>query len=251
MDILPAIDLRRDARGRCRCVRLLQGRADAETEFSDDPAGVARRWQRAGARWLHVVDLDGAFQGRPVNAETIGAIIGAAELNVEVGGGVRDDAAAALLLDDVGVPRVVVGTRALIDPDWFAAVCKRYPGRIIGGVDARGGRVAVEAWTRDSGIDAVDAARRLADAGAAAVVFTDIATDGMLAGPNMGATERILDAVDVPVIASGGVASLDDVRRLAALPLAGIIIGKALYTGTVDLAEALAVLGPRSGEAGS
>ena len=241
MHIFPAIDLKQDPDGRCRCVRLEQGRADAETEFSDDPPAVAGRWQDCGARWLHVVDLDGAFQGRPVNTNTIAAIVNAVGMQVEVGGGIRDDAAAALLLDDVGVRRVVVGTRALRDPDWVTALCRKYPGRIVGGIDAREGRVAVEGWTRDSGVDAVEAARGLAACGVAAIVFTDIATDGMLTGPNVPATEHLLDSVSVPVIASGGVSTLDDVRRLASLPLEGVIIGKALYTGAVDLREAISL----------
>ena len=239
MHILPAVDLKQDQAGRCRCVRLLQGRADAETEFSDDPPAVARRWSDCGAGWLHVVDLDAAFAGHPVNSDTIRAIREAVGVNIQVGGGIRDDAAAELLLDEVGVTRVVVGTRALEDAAWFAALCSRYPGRIVGAIDARDGRVAVDGWTRDSGIDAIEAARHLAGRGAAAIVFTDIASDGMLAGPNVPATERLLECVDVNVIASGGVSSLADVRRLAALPLEGVIIGKALYTGAVDLSEAV------------
>lgn len=241
MDIFPAIDLKQDAGGRCRCVRLLQGRADAETAFSDDPPAMARRWRGCGARWLHVVDLDGAFRGQPVNSETVAAIARAADALLQVGGGVRDDQAAELLLDGIGVRRVVVGTRALEDMAWFAALCRRYPGRVAGGVDARNGLVAVEGWTRESNVSAVDAARALADCGAAVIIFTDIATDGALSGPNVRATEELASRLDVGVIASGGVATLDDVRRLAALPLEGIIIGRALYTGAVDLRDALDV----------
>jgi phosphoribosylformimino-5-aminoimidazole carboxamide ribotide isomerase len=239
MLIFPAIDLKQDPEGRCRCVRLLQGRADAETEFSADPPAVALRWQEAGAEWLHVVDLDGAFQGRPVNTATIRAIVDAVEMKVEVGGGIRDDAAVELLLGDVGVTRVVIGTRALADPDWFGALCERHPGRIVAGIDARDGRVAVAGWTEDSGVDATEAARMLAGRGAAAVIFTDIATDGMLAGPNIEATVRLAEAIGVPVVASGGVSTLDDVRALSQFPLQGAIIGKALYTGAIDLAEAV------------
>jgi len=242
MHIFPAIDLRQDSAGRCRCVRLLQGRADAETAFSDDPPAVARRWHNARAQWLHVVDLDGAFRGHSVNAETIRRIAATVDINIQVGGGVRDEAAAETLLDDVGIRRVVVGTRALADPDWVAELCRRYPGRIVGGIDARDGRVAVDGWTRDAGCDAAAAARRLAECGVAAIVFTDIATDGMLTGPNLAATRDLAAELDVPVIASGGVSSLDDVRRLAELPLEGIIIGKALYTGAIDLAQAVALV---------
>lgn len=239
MHIFPAIDLKQDEHGRCRCVRLLQGRADAETEFSDDPPSVARRWQDAGAEWLHVVDLDGAFSGQPVNFETVESIAAAVEMKVQVGGGIRDDEAVALLLDQIGVCRVVVGTRAMNDLDWVALMCKRYPGRIVGGIDARDGLVAVEGWTRDSGIDAIEAAGKVAECGVAAIVFTDIATDGMMKGPNVDATGRLAAHLDVPVVASGGVSTIGDVRRLCQLPLEGAIIGKALYTGAIDLAEAV------------
>jgi phosphoribosylformimino-5-aminoimidazole carboxamide ribotide isomerase len=241
MHIFPAIDLKQNESGRCRCVRLLQGRADAETEFSDDPPAVARRWQDAGAQWLHVVDLDGAFSGHPVNFRTIEAITNAVDMNIEVGGGIRDDDAVDLLLESIGVRRVVVGTRALADLDWVAAICKRHPGRIVGGIDARDGRVAVEGWTRDSGVDALEAAQKLAECGVAAIVFTDIATDGMLEGPNVEATRRLAESIGVPVVASGGVSTLDDVRRLCKLPLEGAIIGKALYTGAIDLEEAVRI----------
>lgn len=249
MLIFPAIDLKQDANGVCRCVRLEQGRADVETEFSDDPPAVARRWRDRGAEWLHVVDLDGAFAGHPVNTETVSAIRNAAPSNIQVGGGIRDDAAARVLLDDLGVTRVVIGTRALHDLDWLASLCERYPGRIVGGIDARGGRVAVEGWTRDSGVDAVEAAQGLADRGVAAIVFTDIAVDGMLTGPNVLATADLARCVGVPVIASGGVSTLDDVRRLAELPLEGAIIGRALYSGAIDLADAIRAARKGSGTA--
>ncbi len=241
MDIFPAIDLRQDAGGRCRCVRLLQGRADAETVFSDDPTAVARRWSDCGARWLHVVDLDGAFRGQPVNSDTVAAIARTTGALLQVGGGVRDDRSAELLLGEIGVRRIVVGTRALQDMAWFAALCRRYPGRVAGGVDARNGRVAVEGWTRESEVSAIDAARALADCGAAVIIFTDISTDGSLSGPNVEATEELVSRLNVGVIASGGVATLDDVRRLAAFPLEGIIIGRALYTGAIDLRAAIEV----------
>jgi len=241
MHIFPAIDLKQDQDGRCRCVRLEQGRAEAEQQFSDDPPGVARRWKSGGARWLHVVDLDGAFAGYPANADAIAAIANVVGIDIQVGGGIRDAQAAELYLEDIAVTRVVVGTRALRDPQWLTALCKTYPGQIVAGIDARGGRVAVEGWVRDSGVDAVEAARQVADCGVAAIVFTDIASDGTLAGPNIAATERLLQAVTVPVIASGGVATLDDVRRLAGLPLEGVIIGKALYTGAVNLSEAISL----------
>ena len=239
MHILPAIDLKQDDQGRTRCVRLLQGKADTATTFSDDPPGVARRWAECGARWLHVVDLDGAFSGKPVNTGAIRAIRTAVDLDIEVGGGIRDDESAAVLLDEVGVTRVVVGTRGLLEPDWLAALCERYPGRIVAGLDACDGTVAVEGWTRDAGVDVLEAAERLAECRPAAIVFTDIATDGMLSGPNIEATRRLAEHVEVPVIASGGISTLEDIRRVARLPVEGVIIGKALYSGAVDLREAL------------
>ncbi len=239
MHIFPAIDLKQDECGRCRCVRLLQGRADAETEFSDDPPAIARRWAGAGAQWLHVVDLDGAFGGQPVNANTIAEIVAAFGGNVQIGGGIRDDDSVENVLEKIGAKRVVVGTQAVADLTWLASVCERYPGRIVGGVDARDGRVAIEGWTRDSGLEALDVAERLAGSGVAAIVFTDIATDGMMTGPNVEATRQLAEKIDVPVIASGGVSTLDDVRRLTELPLEGIIIGKALYAEAIDLAEAV------------
>jgi len=239
MHVFPAIDLRRDARGRCRCVRLEQGKAHAETAFSDDPPAVARRWRQAGARWLHVVDLDGAFAGRPRNEGTTAEIVRAVNARVQVGGGIRDDRDAAHVLDEVGAARVIISTRGLTDPEWLSALCERYPGRVVGGVDARGGRVAVEGWTREAGLPALEAAQLFARCGVVAVVYTDIASDGTLAGPNVEGTRELAEAIEVPVIASGGVGSLEDVRRLAELPLEGIVIGRALYTGAVDLAEAI------------
>ncbi len=241
MNILPAIDLKQDGSGHTRCVRLLQGKADTATSFSDDPPGVARRWAECGARWLHVVDLDGAFSGKPVNTEAIRAIRAAVDFDIEVGGGIRDDESAAVLLDEVGVTRVVVGTRGLREPDWLADLCERYPGRIVAGLDARDGTVAVEGWTRDAGVDVLEAAERIAECRPAAIVFTDIATDGMLSGPNIEATRRLAEHVDVPVIASGGISTLEDIRRVAKLPVEGLIIGKALYSGAVDMREALSI----------
>lgn len=240
MDIFPAIDLKQNGDGCCRCVRLLQGRADAETAFSDDPPAVARRWTDYGAQWLHIVDLDGAFRGQPANSDTVAAIARVTDVRLQVGGGVRNDGSAELLLDKIGVQRVVVGTRALEDIAWFTALCRRYPGRVAGGVDARNGRVVIEGWTRESDVSAVDAARALADCGAAVIIFTDVLSDGTLSGPNVRATEELATRLGIGVIASGGVSTLDDVRRLAALPLAGIIIGRALYTGAVDLRAAIA-----------
>jgi len=238
MLVIPAIDLKDG-----RCVRLVQGDMARVTTYGDDPAATARGFEAAGAEWIHVVDLDGAVRGRPVNEHAIGAVCGAVGVRVQVGGGVRDLAT----LDRVfarGAGRVVLGTAALEDPAFFADACRRHPGAILAGIDARAGRVAVAGWTRDSTTDAAALAQRVADAGAAGVVFTDIARDGTGAGVNAAAVAALARTVALPVIASGGVGSLDDIRALVALAqpnLTGVIVGRALYTGAVDLAAALRV----------
>jgi len=236
MLMIPAIDLKGG-----RCVRLRQGRMDDDTVFSDDPVDVARRWHEAGARRLHLVDLDGAFAGEPRHAEVVGAIHEALpDLPLEVGGGIRNAGTIAAYLD-AGVDWVIIGTQAVRDPDFVAAACAEHPGRIIVGLDARDGCVAVEGWVESSKLEAVDFARRFATAGVVAIIYTDIARDGMLGGVNVEATVRVARAAGVPVIASGGMKSLDDVRRLAETAETGIegaIIGRALYEGAIDLAEA-------------
>ncbi len=244
MLVIPAIDLKAG-----RCVRLKQGRMDEATEYSADPAATARRWAAAGARRLHVVDLDGAFAGRPENQGAIRAIVDAVDVPVEVGGGIRDAATAAAVLDS-GVRYAILGTAALEDPTLVARLADRYPGRILVGIDARAGRVAVRGWAEVSDTPAVDLAARLSDAGAAGFIFTDIERDGMQTGVNLDATAAFARATPVPVIASGGVSTLDDIRRLLPLePLGvtGVITGRALYEGTLDLAEAQAVAGGEGG----
>ena len=236
MLMIPAIDLKDG-----RCVRLRQGRMDDDTVFSDDPVAVARQWQAAGARRLHLVDLDGAFAGEPRHAATIAAIGSACPgLPLEVGGGIRNlDIALAYL--ETGVSWAIIGTQAVRDPDFVRDACARHPGRIIVGLDARDGRVAVEGWAESSELDAVDFARSFTDAGVAAIIYTDIGRDGMLEGVNAEATARVARAAGVPVIASGGMKSLDDVRALAATGepgIAGAILGRSIYEGTIDLAEA-------------
>jgi phosphoribosylformimino-5-aminoimidazole carboxamide ribotide isomerase len=241
--ILPAIDLRGG-----QCVRLRQGDYDRETVFGADPAAMARRWVEQGAAYLHLVDLDGAKQGRPVNGDSVRRIVAAAGVPCQLGGGLRTEDDVALALD-WGVARVIIGTRALKDPPGFAALCRRFPGQVVLGIDARNGQVATEGWLEVSHVSALDLARRCAEWPIAALVYTDISRDGMLEGPNFDATAELARSVALPVIASGGVTTLEDVRRLAALRLGGCIIGRALYEGRLDLAAVLAaaIRGQESG----
>jgi phosphoribosylformimino-5-aminoimidazole carboxamide ribotide isomerase len=233
--IFPAIDLRGG-----QCVRLRQGDYEQETVFGSDPAAMARRWAERGARYLHLVDLDGARAGHPVNGPSVQDIVAAVDVPCQLGGGLRteDDVARAL---GWGVARVVIGTRALKDPAGAEALCRRFPGRVVLGIDARDGKAATDGWLESSATSAIDLARRGAAWPLAALVYTDISRDGMLVGPNVGALAELARAVALPVIASGGVTTLEDVRRLARLGLAGCIIGRALYEGRLDLAEAIAV----------
>lgn len=238
MILYPAIDLKDG-----QCVRLRQGDMDRATVFNDDPAAQAAAFARAGAGWLHVVDLNGAFAGKPVNADAVAAIVDAVDVPVQLGGGIRTMATVESWLER-GVARVILGTVAVKDPALAAAACREWPGRVALGIDARGGRVAVEGWAEESELAAGELALRFEEAGAAAVVYTDIDRDGVLQGPNVAATAALADAISTPVIASGGVASLDDLRALAAAPgIAGAIVGRALYDGRVDLAAALALTG--------
>jgi phosphoribosylformimino-5-aminoimidazole carboxamide ribotide isomerase len=234
-EIVPAVDLKAG-----RCVRLRQGRADAETVFSDDPVAMARRWQDSGARRLHVVDLDGAFAGRPVQTGLVRAMIGAVTIPVQVGGGLREPADVEAVLE-AGARWVIVGTRAALDPAFLGELCGRFGDRVIVGIDASDGRVAVDGWTRVLELEAMALARDAAAAGAAGIVYTDIARDGTQSGPNLWSTGAVAQAAGIPVFASGGVGSLDDIRRLATVGgLAGVIVGRALYSGAVDLASAVA-----------
>ena len=235
--VIPAIDLQGG-----RCVRLVEGRADTATVFGDDPVAMARRWAAAGAPRLHVVDLDGAFEGTPRHGAVIAAIAAAVPIPVEVGGGLRDLATAGAALA-TGARWAILGTTAALDPDLLEAACRRWPGRILVGVDAVDGRVAVRGWTEVLPLAALDLARQAAAAGAAAIVYTDVRRDGTGRGPNLAATARLGADAGLPVIASGGVGTLEDLVRLAALPgVAGAIVGRALYTGAVDLRAALAAI---------
>jgi phosphoribosylformimino-5-aminoimidazole carboxamide ribotide isomerase len=237
VDLYPAIDLRDG-----RCVRLYQGDYDQETVYGDDPVAQARAFAAAGAPWIHVVDLDAARTGTPVNRAAIAAIAGCVDVPVQTGGGVRDEASAEALFD-AGVRRVVIGTAALERPGLVRRLARRHP--VAVGLDARGREVAVRGWEQGSGRDLLDVAREFADAGVEALVVTEIGRDGTLAGPDVDGLAEVLEASPLPVVASGGVGSLDDVRALAALrvgerALAGAIVGRALYEGAFELTDALA-----------
>jgi phosphoribosylformimino-5-aminoimidazole carboxamide ribotide isomerase len=235
--LYPAIDLKDG-----QCVRLVRGDMDQATVFNDAPADQARRFSEAGAAWLHVVDLNGAFEGKPVNAKAVEGILGAFKNPVQLGGGIRTMETIETWIA-AGISRVVLGTVAVKDPDLVRAACKEWPGKVALGIDARGGRVAVEGWAEVSDLEARELALRFEDAGAAAIVYTDIDRDGVLQGPNVEATAALADAVSTPVIASGGVSSVADLKALAAAPgIAGAIVGRALYDGRIDLIEALAAL---------
>jgi phosphoribosylformimino-5-aminoimidazole carboxamide ribotide isomerase len=231
--ILPAIDLRGG-----QCVRLRQGDYSQETVFGDDPAGMARRWVEQGATYLHLVDLDGARQGQPINGDSVRRIVKTAGVPCQLGGGLRSEDHITEVLS-WGVERVILGTRALLDPAWCESVCRRFPGRVCLGIDARNGRVAIQGWERDSDTSALDLARRCAAWPLAALIYTDISRDGMLEGPNVEATAELAAALSVPVIASGGVTTLDDIANLARRGLSGCIIGRALYEGKLDLKAAI------------
>jgi phosphoribosylformimino-5-aminoimidazole carboxamide ribotide isomerase len=229
MFIYPAIDLLNG-----RCVRLRQGDYSRETVFSDDPVAVACRWVELGADRLHVVDLDGAKAGKPVNGAIIRKIVDAARVPVQVGGGLRNEEHLAAAFDS-GIRWAVLGTRALQDTQWVRSIAARYPGRIVLGVDAKDGFVATEGWLAVSRVKAVDLAKQVSDAPLAAVVYTDIATDGMMKGPNFAALAEMQAAVSLPIIASGGVCQTEHVSRLMEMRMPGCIVGRALYEGTVDL----------------
>ena len=239
MMLYPAIDIQGG-----RCVRLVQGRMEEATVYGEDPAAMARRWVVEGAEALHIVDLDGAREGQPQNSEAVLAIRRAVAVPLQVGGGLRSREAAAAYLD-AGVERVVLGTRAAVDAEFLAEICAAHPGRVAVGIDARDGQVALKGWTEVIPLEAPELARRAEDLGAAAVIYTDIARDGTLSGPNVEAVSSLARQVTLPVIASGGVATVEDLRRLKALEadgVEGVIVGKALYEETLTVAEALAVL---------
>lgn len=240
MDVIPAIDLLGG-----HCVRLYQGDYSQAEVFNDNPVAVAQDWVAQGAPWLHLVDLDGAKAGKPQNYAAIEAVVQAVSVPVQVGGGLRDRTSVANLLN-LGVRRVILGTAAVEDPDLVAQLSQEFPGQIVVGIDARNGKVATRGWLETSEVEATDLAKRMADLGAAAIIYTDIHRDGTLKGPNLEALRQLASAISIPVIASGGVSSLTDVLSLLSLApvgVSGIIVGRAIYTGDVSLKEAVKAVG--------
>ena len=233
MLLIPAIDLKQG-----QCVRLRQGRMEDDTVFSDDPVEVAGRWVDAGARRLHMVDLDGAFAGEPKNASVVRAVRQAyPDLPVQIGGGIRNEEIANAYVE-AGVSYLIIGTQAVKQPEFVSRLCQLHPGKVIVGLDARDGIVATEGWAEGSGIEAEVLAKKFEGAGVSAIVYTDIARDGMMQGVNVEATVKLAEAIDIPVIASGGVSQYDDIQKLCEVSEAGIegaIIGRAIYEGTIDL----------------
>jgi phosphoribosylformimino-5-aminoimidazole carboxamide ribotide isomerase len=243
MIIIPAVDIKNG-----KCVRLVQGRKEDETVFADDPAAMAQRWAQAGAELIHVVDLDGAFEKSPQNLSAIENILQSVDTPIQLGGGIRNEQTVRRFLD-MGIERVIIGTEAIRHPEFVERIAGLYPGRIIVGIDARQGLVAIEGWTETTRIKAIDLARRFENCGVAAINFTDIYRDGTQTGPNIEETRRLAEAVDIPVVASGGVATIQDIYNLLPLEASGvmgIITGKALYSGTLDFKAALAAVKSKS-----
>lgn len=237
MVVIPAVDIKDG-----KCVRLLQGRMDAETVFSDQPADMARRWEDQGAELIHVVDLDGAVRKRPQNLSAIRKIIESVRVPIQVGGGIRDRDTMRMYLDS-GAVRVVIGSGAVNNPEMVLAACSEFPEQIVLGIDARDGRVAIDGWTETTAVSAIDLARQFEGGGLAAINFTDIARDGMRTGPNIPAIQRFAEAISIAVVASGGVTTIEDIKALTRIQHAGItgvIIGRALYEGDLHLPEAIA-----------
>ena len=235
MLLIPAIDLKDG-----KCVRLRQGRMEDDTVFSDDPVSVARRWVDAGARRLHLVDLNGAFAGKPVNGEVVAQIVAACpEVPVQLGGGIRDEDTVQAYLD-LGVSYCIIGTKAVNTPHFVSDLCLNFPGHIIVGLDAKDGKVAIDGWSKLSKHDVIDMAQHFEQDGVEAIIYTDISRDGMMSGVNAEATARLARAINIPVIASGGITNLDDIRALCAVAddgIVGAITGRAIYEGSLDFAE--------------
>lgn len=238
MIVIPAIDLKEG-----KCVRLEQGLMERDTVFNDYPGAQAQDWQEQGAELLHIVDLDGAFAGEPKNRTAIEAIVRAVSIPTQLGGGIRDLATIEAYLS-LGIDRVIIGTAAQRNPELVKEACEKFPGRIVVGIDAKNGMVAVQGWAEITGITAVELARKFEGFGVAAIIYTDISRDGMLQGPNIEATRQLAEAVNIPVIASGGLSTLKDIENLMAIEssgVTGVITGKAIYTGAINLAEAIRI----------
>ena len=236
MVIIPAVDIKNG-----KCVRLLQGRMDDETIYSDDPETMALKWAQIGAQLVHVIDLDGAFEKSPQNIGAIRKILQSVNVPIQLGGGIRNQETVHMYLE-LGVKRVIIGTEAIKKPAFVKKICKIYPEQIVVGIDARNGRVAIDGWTHTTGIEAIELAKEFEDCGVAAINFTDIQRDGMQTGPNLDATLQLAEAVSIPVVASGGVSSIEDIKNLLPFERAGVvgvIVGRALYSGQLDLKEAL------------
>jgi len=241
MIIIPAVDIKNG-----KCVRLLQGRMEDETVYSDDPHAMASRWARLGAKLIHVIDLDGAFAKAPQNTESIRKILQSVNVPIQLGGGIRNEKTVNMYLE-MGIRRVIIGTGAIKKPAFVKKVCKAFPGQIVVGIDARNGKVAIDGWTQTTRTEAIELAKAFEDCGVAAINFTDIHRDGMQTGPNLDATRQLAEAVSIPVVASGGVSSIADIKNLLPLEAAGVtgvIVGKALYSGTLDLKAALDLTDP-------
>jgi len=236
MYIIPAIDLQDG-----KCVRLIQGEYHRQITYEIDPVKQAQQFSSAGAEWLHIVDLDGAKVGTPVNIHTISAIANLGQFKIEVGGGLRDEASIKQLLD-MGAERVIIGTKAVSDFGWFSEMTKKFSGKIALGLDARGPRVATHGWTQDSPKLLLDFAAEAAKLPLATIIYTDITKDGMMTGPNFERTKALVEAIEMPIVASGGVRELTDIKRLAELRVEAVIIGRALYEGTLKLSDAINVV---------
>ena len=238
MIIIPAVDIKNG-----KCVRLFQGRMDEETVFSDDPAAMAKRWEDEGAEMIHVVDLDGAVEKSPKNLTSIRKIIESVNAYIQVGGGIRNEKTVRMFFD-LGIKRVIIGTVAIKKPKLVKDICKAFPDQIVVGIDSRNGLVAIEGWTKTTQIKSIDLAKQFEDCGVAAINFTDIHRDGMQTGPNIDETRRLAEAVSIPVIASGGVSTIEDIINLMplkAVGVVGIITGRALYSGSLDLKAAIEI----------
>ena len=233
MEVIPAVDLRMG-----KCVRLIQGEYHRQITYRDDPLQQAQEFLASGAKWLHIVDLDGARLGRPTNVDPIKTIAQGVDLKLEVGGGIRDDGAIQQMLD-IGVSRVIIGTSAVSEFEWFTNAAKKFAGKLVLGLDARGSKVAIQGWEKDGSRELWEFAAQAANLPLAAIIYTDISKDGMMAGPNFERTRALVDAVNIPIIAAGGITEINDILKLKELGVAGVIIGRALYEGRIDLQDAI------------